>query len=169
MVNFGAPPMNNVTTTVLKIGPPAIVIALVQAVMLFVILVQQALPAEVSSSSALTAAAADFHNLCAPCHGRSARGDGPVGRVMTTKPADLTTIAKRHSGTFPDELIYEKIEGLDMPLSHGTLQMPIWGDVFLNEAVGKSTSTNEAKKAETKVERRIKYLVEYLKTIQTAE
>ena len=153
----------------MKIGPPAIGIAIVQVLILFVILVQQALSAEVSSNSALTAAANDFHNLCAPCHGPSGRGDGPVGDVMTTKPANLTTIVKRYSGTFPDEMIYEKIEGLDMPLSHGTLQMPVWGDVFLNESVGKSTSTKDAKKAETKVEMRIKNLVEYLKTIQTVE
>ena len=157
--------MSCVTTTGLRSGPPAIGIALIP----FVILVQQALSAEVPSNSAITAAATDFHNLCAPCHGRSGKGDGPVGHVMRTKPADLTTIAKRNSGVFPDELIYETIEGLDMPLSHGTLQMPIWGDVFLNQAVGKSTSIKEAKKAETKVERRIKSLVEYLKTIQTLE
>jgi len=161
--------MNCVTTTGLKIGSSAIDIVFVRVMILFFILGQPALSAEVSSGVALAAAATDFHNLCAPCHGQSGRGDGPVGHVMTTTPADLTTIAKRYSGTFPDELIYEKIEGLDMPLSHGTLQMPIWGDVFLNEAVGKITSTKEAKKAETKVERRIKNLVEYLKTIQTAD
>jgi hypothetical protein len=125
--------------------------------------------ADDSADPPLTSAAADFHNLCAPCHGESGKGDGPVGQALKTKPADLTQIAQRHDGAFPENLIFETIEGLDMPLSHGTRDMPIWGDVFVAEAVGDSVSLAEAKKAGAEARKRIEGLVSYLKTIQTAD
>jgi hypothetical protein len=59
------------------------------------------------------------------------------------------------------------IEGLDMPAAHGTRDMPIWGDVFIGEAVGSSVTINAAKKATSDVEQRISRLVKYLESIQT--
>src|SRR5215471_18318518 len=35
-----------------------------------------------------------FQSYCAPCHGKSGKGDGPASAALKTKPADLTTAAK---------------------------------------------------------------------------
>src|ERR1700750_1264417 len=43
-----------------------------------------------------------FMAYCAACHGNDAKGDGPVGMQLKTKPADLTKIAARNNGTFPE-------------------------------------------------------------------
>ena len=117
----------------------------------------------------LKAAADDFQTHCAPCHGAGARGDGPAGEALKIPPADLTDITRRHGGTFPEALIFETIEGLDMPTAHGTRDMPIWGDVFIGEAVGTSVSIDAAKKAATEVEQRINRLVKYLGSIQNTQ
>src|SRR3954470_15430771 len=41
-----------------------------------------------------------FQSYCSPCHGKSGKGNGPAASALKTKPADLTTVAKRHGGTF---------------------------------------------------------------------
>ena len=56
-----------------------------------------------------------------------------------------------------------------MPAAHGTRDMPIWGDVFIGEAVGTSVSIDAAKKAAAEVEQRINRLVEYLESIQNTQ
>jgi mono/diheme cytochrome c family protein len=38
-----------------------------------------------------------FQSSCATCHGASGRGDGPVGKALDPKPADLTAMAGHHS------------------------------------------------------------------------
>ena len=46
-----------------------------------------------------------FYNNCASCHGRDGKGNGPLGQVLSIRPADLTIIAKRTGGKFPAEKI----------------------------------------------------------------
>jgi mono/diheme cytochrome c family protein len=122
--------------------------------------------AETAETALLEAGKTDFIALCAPCHGEAGKGDGPAAAGLTRKPADLTRISAHHGGRFPDALIFATIEGLDMPSSHGTREMPVWGDVFVGEAVGSSVSLAEAKKAAAEARRRIAALVLYLKTLQ---
>lgn len=45
--------------------------------------------------------AQDFADYCAACHGPSGKGDGPMARELTTKPADLTQLTAKNGGTFP--------------------------------------------------------------------
>lgn len=125
--------------------------------------------AETPQPVAAEAGKADFLALCAPCHGEDGRGDGPAAAGLAHRPADLTHIARNHGGGFPDALIFETIEGLDMPASHGTREMPVWGDVFVGEAVGSSVSLDTAKKAGAEAGRRIEALVAYLKSIQAGD
>ena len=47
---------------------------------------------------------------CAPCHGRSGKGDGPVASALRTHPADLTTLAERNGGAFPRERVYAYVD-----------------------------------------------------------
>jgi hypothetical protein len=75
-------------------------------------------------------------------------------------------ISVRHGGAFPEALITETIAGMDMLAAHGTRDMPVWGDVFISEAVGSGVTIDAAKKATSDVEERIKRLVKYLESIQ---
>jgi mono/diheme cytochrome c family protein len=72
-----------------------------------------------------------FHAYCASCHGDDATGNGPVGVMLKTKPADLTKITARNNGTFPEVRIRRYIEGLDTIPSHGNREMPVWGPLLL--------------------------------------
>lgn len=72
---------------------------------------------------------------CAVCHGREGKGDGPYAALLTKKPATLTTIRERNKGIFPQEYLYKLIDGREMIMAHGTRDMPVWGDVFREQAV----------------------------------
>ncbi|MCA3560483.1 MAG: c-type cytochrome [Aestuariivirga sp.] len=108
---------------------------------------------------------ADFVKLCAPCHGIDGKGDGPQAPHLARKPADLTMVTRRY-GSFPGQKVFETIAGLDMPDGHGTREMPIWGDVFVTQEVGKSTRVEDAMKASDDASRRIAGLVKYVQSVQ---
>jgi mono/diheme cytochrome c family protein len=111
----------------------------------------------------------DFQFHCAACHGGDGKGDGPVARVLKIEPPDLTRIAERNGGVFPEAVVFGTISGLEMPVSHGTREMPVWGDVFIGETIAGSTSIEEAQEATAEVTDRIKRLVKYIETIQVAK
>lgn len=72
-----------------------------------------------------------FARYCASCHGRSGKGDGQVASVLRTKPADLTQLAKKNSGTYPRERVRALVSGYGNPLAaHGDSDMPVWGPIF---------------------------------------
>ncbi|MFT3731652.1 MAG: cytochrome c [Hyphomicrobium sp.] len=71
-----------------------------------------------------------YREHCAQCHGADGTGDGPMAKVLTVHPANLTAISKSNGGTFPAERIAEIIRyGGDIQ-AHGERAMPIWGKVF---------------------------------------
>jgi len=96
-----------------------------------------------------------FANDCATCHGPDGRGDGPVAAVMKITPTDLATLAK--DGSFPYSRVYRAIDGRDLPLAHGTREMPIWGDRY-KRALGAL--------GEKDLHERIDALVKYVETLQ---
>ncbi len=49
-----------------------------------------------------------YQNYCATCHGTDAKGNGPMAPVLKTPPPDLTQIAVRNGGVFPQKNV-EKI------------------------------------------------------------
>ena len=69
-----------------------------------------------------------YASHCSSCHGQTGRGDGPVGGALKTRPADLTTIALRRDGQFPDAEIARFIDGRFEVTAHGTREMPVWGE-----------------------------------------
>jgi mono/diheme cytochrome c family protein len=75
-------------------------------------------------------APAMFNSYCAPCHGKDAKGTGPAAKALVKAPADLTTIAKRNGGAFPEVKVKRYIEGADDVSAHGSREMPIWGPLF---------------------------------------
>ncbi len=102
------------------------------------------------------------HNLyeqhCYVCHGLRAKGDGPLAEQLRVAPADLTTIAKRRGGVFPDVELRETIDGRRRVRGHGPANMPLWGKVFANQGAGAAH--------ESEVRDKIESLVTYLKSIQ---
>lgn len=71
-----------------------------------------------------------FTSYCAPCHGKTGKGDGPAAKALSKAPADLTKISARNGGQFPDIRVRRYIEGADEVAAHGTRDMPIWGGLF---------------------------------------
>lgn len=123
------------------------------------------LAAPAFADEALDQGKADFDKLCAPCHGVGGRGDGPQAPHLAKRPPDLTLVTQKY-GRFPEQKLFETIAGLDMPEGHGTRDMPIWGDVFVTEGVGRSTKLEDAMKASDDASRRIAGLVKYVQSIQ---
>ncbi len=103
----------------------------------------------------------DYLIHCSACHGRDGRG-GPAAAMLTTRPADLTTISTRNGGVFPYEKIARIIDGREMLSSHGVREMPIWGPRFRTEEEQKSDLYPRARK----VRSRIRALATYLDSLQ---
>jgi mono/diheme cytochrome c family protein len=100
-----------------------------------------------------------FVTYCASCHGVDARGDGPAASALSTPPADLTRIAARSGGVFPESAIAKKIDGRFNVPAHGSREMPIWGARLGDEIPGFATGDEVARG-------RVASLVEYLKSLQ---
>src|SRR5579864_8924803 len=71
-----------------------------------------------------------FKEYCAVCHGKDAKGDGPAASALKQAPPDLTALAKRHDGKFPDRYVEDVLRnGVKAP-AHGDAEMPVWGPLF---------------------------------------
>ncbi len=73
-----------------------------------------------------------FLRYCASCHGREAKGGGPVAGALKRPPADLTRIELRR-GRFDPDFIASYIDGRVRVWEHGPGDMPVWGRVFDGE------------------------------------
>lgn len=123
-----------------------------------VALLPTALPAaEPGATNPLESGRQRFLLDCATCHGVDGGGNGPVAGVLKIAPPDLTRIAARNHGSFPYAEVYATIDGRDMPLAHGTRDMPLWGNRYKTSLVAHG---------EKKVHVRIDALVRYLETLQ---
>lgn len=83
----------------------------------------------------------------------------PAAVALATKPADLTRIAERNGGVFPVDRVAQTIDGRSLPASHGTRDMPIWGEHFERESV-------EPAMSEQSIRGQLLMLVVYLQSIQ---
>jgi mono/diheme cytochrome c family protein len=91
---------------------------------------------------------------CAVCHGNDLKGSGPAPYPYR-EPPDLTTLARRHGGRFPDAYVTDVLRnGVAMP-AHGPAEMPIWGSDF-----------TAARLDGTEVESRIRRLTDFIKSQQ---
>ncbi|HUL63789.1 MAG TPA: cytochrome c [Burkholderiaceae bacterium] len=108
----------------------------------------------------------EFESSCAVCHGVEATGDGPLRPFLLKPPPDLTTLAKRHGGTFPAREVTEMIDGRSSVRigSHGTREMPVWGQVYLESAQDDASRTKLH--PEQSVRARITALVDHLARLQ---
>ena len=71
-----------------------------------------------------------FREYCAVCHGAAAKGDGPAATLLKKRPADLTQLARKNNGRFPDLHVVNFIIGNEELAAHGTRDMPAWGELF---------------------------------------
>jgi mono/diheme cytochrome c family protein len=72
-----------------------------------------------------------FDFYCATCHGRDAKGHGPVAAALRTPPPDLTTLARQHEGIFPRQQVETFVTNDSRAVTaHGSVEMPVWGPVF---------------------------------------
>lgn len=101
-----------------------------------------------------------YEQFCMDCHGLKARGDGVLAEDLKVAPADLTTIALRRNGVFPDPEIREIIDGRRRVRAHGPLNMPLWG-----KEIGMSAASAGGP-MEQSTRDRIDAVVVYLKSIQ---
>jgi mono/diheme cytochrome c family protein len=71
-----------------------------------------------------------FHEYCAVCHGDEGKGNGPAADALKKAPADLTQVARKNGGTFPEIKVQRMITGADEVAAHGNRAMPVWGNIF---------------------------------------
>jgi mono/diheme cytochrome c family protein len=97
-----------------------------------------------------------YKQNCSACHGNDLKGNGPAPAPFKDVPPDLTTLARRHGGKFPDEYVADVLRnGVVMP-AHGPPEMPTWGTDF------RARDQLDT----TQVTRRITNLSNYIKSLQ---
>ena len=74
-----------------------------------------------------------YNDYCAACHGPGGKGDGPAAAFLKEPPADLTTMAKRNGGKFPEEHFTAVLSFGTEKHAHGTSEMPVWGPLFRSQ------------------------------------
>lgn len=97
-----------------------------------------------------------YSQYCAVCHGTSGKGDGPAAVALKKAPADLTQLARKNGGNFPDARISRYIAGEETVDAHGTRDMPVWGQIF--HSIDAQNKTVD--------DLRVYNLVNYLKSLQ---
>lgn len=69
---------------------------------------------------------------CHFCHGRTGRGDGPVGIAISPHPADFVNDAKRMGKT--DEELFESIsKGIQKEIGGEEMAMPRWQEILTEQ------------------------------------
>lgn len=97
-----------------------------------------------------------YRTYCASCHGAAGRGDGAMAPQLKHVVPDLTGYTARNGGVFPSARLEQVIDGRGVA-SHGTREMPVWGDAFRSVKGGYSPETVKA---------RITAIVRYLEGLQ---
>jgi len=95
-----------------------------------------------------------FKEYCAVCHGEDGKGNGPAADALKKAPADLTQVARKSGGTFPEIKVQRMITGADEVAAHGSRAMPIWGNIF------RSLSNQEGETL------RVNALMKYVESLQ---
>jgi mono/diheme cytochrome c family protein len=119
---------------------------------------QQSARLTASAASPLEVKGADLYgSYCATCHGLDGKGSGPAAAALKVWPPDLTILAKRNGGRFPDGNVYQVIKWGGGIVSHGSREMPVWGNALKSSRISDESELNS----------RIKALTQYIGSIQT--
>lgn len=98
-----------------------------------------------------------YRTYCASCHGVSGRGNGPMLEFLRIPPTNLTHLAARQGGSFDKEAVARAIDGRTRIGSHGSSEMPIWGDAF---------SSSLARDGDSVLRERVRAIVRHLESLQ---
>jgi hypothetical protein len=96
---------------------------------------------------------------CAACHGDNARGGGIMSPYLKVPAPDLTLIAARRGGHFPDSEIYRIVDGQSSENWTMNRHMPIWGYEFFG-------NDSDDERAHGRSSARVDGLVAFLKSRQ---
>jgi mono/diheme cytochrome c family protein len=97
-----------------------------------------------------------YKQRCAACHGNDLKGNGPAPYPFRGMPPDLTTLARRHGGKFPEAYVSDVLRNGVRISAHGPAEMPIWGVDF----------RTSDRLDESQVTLRITNLSNYIKSLQ---
>jgi mono/diheme cytochrome c family protein len=81
-----------------------------------------------------------YRQHCATCHGDYLKGSGPAPPAPFRAPPDLTTLARRHGGKFPEDYVAKVLRDGVILAAHGPAQMPVWGTNFQDIEIGNLTN-----------------------------
>jgi len=119
-------------------------------------------PAWAVNRQALDAGKRLYIKYCASCHGRDGKGNGPMASTLTTKPPDLTLLAKKQGGKFPYMDVLDILDGSQPFPAHGNSELPAWGETFQSDDPGSSGGAME----QAAVRGRLMLVTDYLRSIQ---
>lgn len=100
-----------------------------------------------------------YQKYCANCHGVKGHGDGEIAATLMSRPTNLTQLAAKEKGVYPEERVRETIDGRVQVAAHGTREMPVWGNDFIWPE-----EDTPARRAQ--VEQRIGDLVAFIQSLQ---
>ncbi|HLM82366.1 MAG TPA: cytochrome c [Terriglobales bacterium] len=93
---------------------------------------------------------------CAVCHGKGGKGDGPAAEALRVAPPDLTILARKNENNYPYDRVKSAIVGDVRLPSHGSKEMPVWGELFWGMSQGQSSE----------VQLRVNNLDKYIESMQ---
>jgi len=100
-----------------------------------------------------------YVRFCASCHGVTGRGDGTVATELRLPPTDLTRIADKAGGRFPEEAVTRSVDGRRTLRVHGSPDMPVWGEVFERTEGAEALTVDSA----------LRRVVHYIWSLQTTK
>ena len=93
---------------------------------------------------------------CAVCHGKEGNGNGPAAEALRVPPPDLTILARKNHNSYPYGRVRSAIVGDACLPSHGSKEMPVWGELFWGMSQGHSSE----------VQLRVNNLNKYIESMQ---
>lgn len=97
-----------------------------------------------------------YKNYCAVCHGVDGKGTGPAAEALKVPTPDLTTLAQKNGGKYPALKVAGVLRGEEMMPSHGSKDMPVWGDLFWHLSGGHASEMHQ----------RVSNLNDYIESLQ---
>jgi mono/diheme cytochrome c family protein len=97
-----------------------------------------------------------YNSYCAVCHGTTGTGNGPAAEALKVPPTDLSSLAAKNEGKYPALKVSAVIRGENIPVAHGSKDMPIWGHLFWNLSGGH----------DAEVQQRVANLNKYIESLQ---
>lgn len=85
-----------------------------------------------------------YVRYCTSCHGKEGRGDGPLAADLSMPVSDMTMLAARNGGTYPEERVTQVLAKGGTVRGHGNDDMPAWGPAFNRSGGTDATTVDEA-------------------------